>query len=302
MVILLSLGAAMGYAISSVLQQRAAAREPMGHAMKASLVLRLLRRPLWLAGKAVDVVATVLQAIAIHLGSLIVVEPLLASGLLFALPLGAAIAGTRLRRQDWQGALALTAGLAVFTAAARNSGGRQGAPLVTWCLLGGLLATATWVLIALAQNRFPSHRAPLLAAAGALLYAGTAALTKPVTKAWTTGLNRLASSWELYAMLAASLVAAVVVQSAFQDRLDRHLAAHPQCCRAGRRCRHRRRRLPGASDRQSRRAPAADHRTDGHHRRDHLPGPIPAGRGDRTFAAARSRRLGRDRDRLPEAT
>jgi drug/metabolite transporter (DMT)-like permease len=216
MVILLSLGAAMGYAISSVLQQRAAAREPAGHAMKASLVLRLLRRPLWLAGKAVDVVATVLQAIAIHLGSLIVVEPLLASGLLFALPLGAAVAGTRLRRQDWQGALALTAGLAVFTAAARNSGGRQGAPLVTWCLLGGVLATATWVLIALAQNRFPSHRAPLLAAAGALLYAGTAALTKPVTKAWTTGLNRLATSWELYAMLAVSLVAAVVVQSAFQ--------------------------------------------------------------------------------------
>ena len=70
--------------------------------------------------------------------------------------------------------------------------------------------------MALAQNRFPSHRAPLLAAAGALLYAGTAALTKPVTKAWTTGLNRLATSWELYAMLAASLVAVVVVQSAFQ--------------------------------------------------------------------------------------
>jgi hypothetical protein len=56
----------------------------------------------------------------------------------------------------------------------------------------------------------------LLAAVGGLLYACTAALTKPVTKAWTAGLVRLATTWELYALLAISLVAAVLVQTAFQ--------------------------------------------------------------------------------------
>src|ERR1700738_4518711 len=171
MVILLSLGAAMGYAISSVLQQRAAATEPASHAMKATLLLRLLRRPLWLAGKAVDIVATVLQAIALHLGSLVVVMPLLASGLLFALPLGAAIAGTRLRRRDWQGALALTAGLALFTVAAPNSGGRAGAPRETWLIAGGVVAVVAWMLVGLAHRRFRRHRAALLAAVGGVLYA-----------------------------------------------------------------------------------------------------------------------------------
>jgi drug/metabolite transporter (DMT)-like permease len=216
MVILLSLGAAMGYAISSVLQQRAAAAEPAGYAMKATLVLRLLRRPLWLAGKAVDIIATILQAIALHLGTLVVVEPLLASGLLFALPLGAAVAGTRMGRRDWQGAFALTAGLALFTLAAPNSGGRAEAPIVTWCITGGVVALASWVLVGLAQRRLRAHRAPLLAAVGGLLYACTAALTKPVTEAWTSGLNNLITSWELYALIGVSLVAVVIVQTAFQ--------------------------------------------------------------------------------------
>jgi drug/metabolite transporter (DMT)-like permease len=216
MVVLLSLGAALGYAISSVLQQRAAASQPAGHGMRATLIIRLLRRPLWLAGKAVDIVATILQAIAIHLGSLIVVEPLLASGLLFALPLGAAVAGTRLRRQDWQGALVLTAGLALFTVAAPDTGGRAGAPIGTWCLLGAVVAVAGSGLVALAHRQFQRHRAALLAASGGLLYACTAALTKPVTKAWTTGLSRLITSWQLYALFAVSLVAVVLVQTAFQ--------------------------------------------------------------------------------------
>src|SRR5450755_2763128 len=75
-VVLLGLAAAAGYAISSVLQQRAAAAEPQGSSLRITLLLRLARRPWWLAGKAVDVVATVLQAIAIHLGSVVQVEPL----------------------------------------------------------------------------------------------------------------------------------------------------------------------------------------------------------------------------------
>jgi drug/metabolite transporter (DMT)-like permease len=216
MVVLLSLGAALGYAISSVLQQRAAASQPAGYAMRATLIVRLLRRPLWLAGKAVDIVATILQAIAIHLGSLIVVEPLLASGLLFALPLGAAVAGTRLGRQDWQGALALTAGLAVFTVAAPDTGGRAAAPIGTWCVLGVVVAVAGWALVTLAHRGLKRHRAALLATVGGLLYACTAALTKPVTKAWTAGLSRLVTTWELYALLAVSLVAVVLVQTAFQ--------------------------------------------------------------------------------------
>ena len=42
------------------------------------------------------------------------VQPLLVCGLLFALPLGAAWAGRKLRRRDWIAALLVCSGLAVF--------------------------------------------------------------------------------------------------------------------------------------------------------------------------------------------
>jgi drug/metabolite transporter (DMT)-like permease len=215
-VVVLALLAAAGYAVSSVLQQRAAAAEPQGSARRLTLLLRLVRRPWWLAGKAVDVLATILQAIAIHLGSVVQVEPLLASGLLFALPLGARLAGRRLQARDWFGAVALTSGLAVFMAVTRSSGGRNDATPTVWLTAGALVAVLVVAMLAVAHDEGRRHRPAWLAGAGGLLYACTAVLTKPATQAWTAGPARLAESWQLYTLLLLSLVAATAIQTAFQ--------------------------------------------------------------------------------------
>jgi drug/metabolite transporter (DMT)-like permease len=215
-VVLLALLAAAGYATSSVLQQRAAAAEPQGSSLRITLLLRLARRPWWLAGKAVDVLATVLQAVAIHLGSVVQVEPLLASGLLFALPLGARLAGRRLQSRDWLGALGLTSGLALFMAVTRSSGGRSNATAGLWLTAGAIVAVIVIVMVAVAQDAARPHRPAWLAGAGGVLYACTAVLTKPATQAWTAGLGTLAQTWQVYALLSLSLVAATAIQTAFQ--------------------------------------------------------------------------------------
>src|SRR6202011_2170047 len=94
------------YALASVLQHRAAIAQPQDKSLHLGLLARLVTKPLWLAGIAADGLGFVFQFVALGHGSLILVQPLLVSGLLFALPLGAWLAHTRLGRQDWIGAAA----------------------------------------------------------------------------------------------------------------------------------------------------------------------------------------------------
>jgi hypothetical protein len=90
-VVFLALGAATCYALSSALEQRAAKQERPYRSLDPRLLVRLVRRPLWLAGWAPDVAGTGLQAAALHLGALALVEPLLVCNLLLAIPLEAAL-------------------------------------------------------------------------------------------------------------------------------------------------------------------------------------------------------------------
>lgn len=90
MPVILALLSAMAFATASVLQQRAARDVPESLAMRPGLLWRLVRSPMWLAGTVADLSGFGLQALALGLGSLIVVQPVLCTGLLFALPIGAA--------------------------------------------------------------------------------------------------------------------------------------------------------------------------------------------------------------------
>src|SRR5205823_3686024 len=54
------------------------------------LIRRLIRTPLWLVGWMTNLLGYGVQAIALHFGTLALVQPLQVSQLLFALPLGSA--------------------------------------------------------------------------------------------------------------------------------------------------------------------------------------------------------------------
>ena len=128
--VLLALGAALAYAAASVLQQREAQRDtgPDGHGTVGGgvrLVLRLARRPVWLAGLAADGLGYGLQALALGVGELLVVQPVITSGILFALPLSAWWAGRRLGRAEFAWACILAIGLTVFVLLAGTDGGRD---------------------------------------------------------------------------------------------------------------------------------------------------------------------------------
>lgn len=190
----------MLFALGTVLQQRAGASAPSLGA-HSGLVLRMARRPVWLAGIAADGLGFVAQAGALAIGRLSVVQPLLAVSVVFALPLGVRLSGQRVHRHEVAAAVLVVLALAGFLALAHPAGGRSGAPLSAWALVA-IIFTAVCVPLALLGHRGPAaRRAALLGTAAGLLFALSAALTKAVVHQLGTGLIHTLGSWELYALV-----------------------------------------------------------------------------------------------------
>src|SRR3954447_24397456 len=115
-VVPLALGAAASFAVANVAQMWAARRTEAPEGLSATLLIRLLRDPIWLLGLVASVAGFGMQAVALYLAPVVFVQPLIVTELLFALPLAAAVGGTRLGRREWTGALLVAAGISLFVA------------------------------------------------------------------------------------------------------------------------------------------------------------------------------------------
>jgi drug/metabolite transporter (DMT)-like permease len=211
-----ALGSALMYAFASVLQQRGAAAQPADQALRLSLLASLLRNPGWVLGLGCDVLGYLLQFVALGHGPLVVVQPLLVCGLLFALPLGAAWAGRTLGKRDWVAALMVCAGLAVFLAVAGPQSGHDNVRPAVWILLLATSGGAVLALVALSGGRLAWQRAVLLSAAAGVVYGVTAALTKTSSHLLDRGIILLLVHWQPYALLVAGIGGMIIAQSAFQ--------------------------------------------------------------------------------------
>src|SRR5260370_42350189 len=112
--IALAITAAATFAVANVVQQRVAAKLRSGAAFDTAVLLRLIRRPLWLAGLAAVIFSLSLPATALGPGRLVIIEPVLASSRLFALALAANADPPRMRPLEWLAALAAFAWPVVF--------------------------------------------------------------------------------------------------------------------------------------------------------------------------------------------
>ncbi|MDQ6839859.1 MAG: DMT family transporter [Actinomycetota bacterium] len=204
------------YAAASVLQQRSAAAESQEHALRLGLLTRLVQNPMWLLGVGADIAGYVLQFVALGNGTLVVVQPLLVCGLLFALPIGAHWGGSRLRAKDWVGAVAVCAGLAVFLIVARPARGHDNVHLSTWIALLGAAAVVCAVMLAACRHRSLRQRAVLLSGVAGVSYGVSAALTKASAHLLSRGIPVLLAHWQPYVLVAIGVAGMVVSQSAFQ--------------------------------------------------------------------------------------
>ncbi len=96
------------FALAAALQQREASTLRDDQAGSIRMLLILVRRPFWLGGVAADAGGFIAVAGALAVGRLVVVQPLIVTVLLFALPLSSRLTGRRVRRNDWVWAVVLT--------------------------------------------------------------------------------------------------------------------------------------------------------------------------------------------------
>jgi drug/metabolite transporter (DMT)-like permease len=216
MVVVFALASAALYAVASVLQQRAAAVAPAEHSLRIGLLAHLVARPMWLVGIAADAAGYVCQFVALDRGSLVLVQPLLVCGLLFALPLGAALSHQRLQAVDWTGTILIVSGLSLFLAVARPDHGHPEISGTAWALLFVCTMVPVGALVVAAQGDKRAQRAGLLAAGAGVLYGLTAALTKTAAHLLDIGVGHLLTSWEAYALVACGVLGMLLAQSAFQ--------------------------------------------------------------------------------------
>ncbi|MHC5907231.1 DMT family transporter [Streptomyces sp. S6] len=217
LVLTLAVSAACCLGFGFVLQQQAAQQAPLGDFLSPRLLLDLVRVPRWLGGLGLMIAGMVLGAVALGRGEVSLVEPLLATNLLFALALSRRCTRQSLGRQGWAGLALLAGGVTAFIVAGEPRGGHAVSdPLRHWLIIGAMVGLALLLTTYAKRSRLSSGPV-LLALAAGLLYGVQDALTRVSGERFTSGgLAELVTGWQPYGVLALGVTGLVLVQSAFE--------------------------------------------------------------------------------------
>ncbi len=221
---MLAVAAGLFTAVSSVCQRRGAARAPgTAGGFSVKLVFHLAGDRLWLLGVGSMIVGFGCQAAALHFGSLALVQPILASELLFVFGYIAVISPRRVGLTDWLAAAAMAAGLGVFLFAASPGGGSSHASATLWWLggLSGLGLVAIVVAAAFTPLRRGSHpsaarRAALLGVATGIAWGFLAAVIKELVSHAGQGVAGIFSTWSLYVLVGVGAASMILASNALR--------------------------------------------------------------------------------------
>jgi drug/metabolite transporter (DMT)-like permease len=187
-----AIAAAACYETSYVLQAVEARAADAHAALRASLLLGLARRPLWLGALALGVAGWALQILALGLAPLTLVQPAIACGLLLLLYLGVRVLGEHVTARQLAAAIAIVVGVAGIALCAPARVDSVADPLPLAGVLGGLgLVT----LAPYASRSGPGRRGALLVASAGAADAWAAFTAKLVSDELSSGRMLRALAW-----------------------------------------------------------------------------------------------------------
>lgn len=176
--VLFALGAAMFIAIGNVIHQRSAHDVTDAPVGQFELFSRLLRDTRWWLGSLVAAVGFALQAAALGVGSVLLVQALLVTALLFALPINARLTHRRVTRWEWTWAVLLACSVAVIIMVGNLTANHSRASLETWAGVAVVLGPILALCLLGARIWSGSEAAVLLAVVSGALWGLFAVLTK----------------------------------------------------------------------------------------------------------------------------
>jgi hypothetical protein len=221
-VVLLGLLASFLFALAAYFQQKAARQtEREGKTVidgLYALMRKLVRDRVWLTGWFVNLGGFAAQALALHLGSVAMVQPLLATQLMFALPMSSLERKRWPRVRDWASALGICGGLVLLLVVV-DAAPLEGNPDRTKILVAVLIELGIIaLLVPLAYRVNHSTMNVATAACAGLCFSMTGVFLKLTGDDLANyGIAHTATDWVGYALAGSTLLGLVLEQAAFAN-------------------------------------------------------------------------------------
>ena len=208
----LALIAAFLFALAATLQQKGALNLPSVSLANPASLVRLAGQTMWLFGTLALLTGYVFQAAALDRGRLAIIQPLLVSTVVFALPLGYFLTRQHVGRREIGGAAVIIVGLALFTYFGDPAGGNENAPGSEWAIAIAVIVALSGLLLMVGDRGGASMKAAVYGTVAGMLFGLSAALTKPTLDDLHDGVGVMLSHWECYALAVAGVLGFVLQQ------------------------------------------------------------------------------------------
>jgi drug/metabolite transporter (DMT)-like permease len=208
----LALLAAFLFALAATLQQKGALNLSEVSLRHPSSLARLAAERMWLLGTVVLLLGYLVQAAALDHGRLVVVQPLLVTTIVFALPLGWWLTGQHVGQREILGAGVIVFGLVLFVLFGDPAGGVDNASNDEWAIAFAVVAALCTTSVVIGSRGTSSAKAAGYGAAAGILFGLSAALTKPTVEMLHVSVDDVLSHWEFYALMVAGGLGFVLQQ------------------------------------------------------------------------------------------
>jgi drug/metabolite transporter (DMT)-like permease len=201
------------FALAATLWQKAALSLTGVSVRRPKSFLVLLTQWVWLLGLAAQLVGVALQAAALDRGRVSIIQPLLVTTVIWALPLGSFLTHQTIGSREVVGAGIIVVGLALFATYGDPAAGIDDAPGSDWVTSILVIGAACAALLVFANRGSLSTKAAVLGTIAGMLYGLSATLMKPVVEnIHTDGLAHVLAGWEFWVWAAAGIVGFFVQQ------------------------------------------------------------------------------------------
>src|SRR4029077_17434534 len=196
----LALVAAFLFALAAALQQKGALNLPTISLAQPMSLVRLVGQTTWLLGTLALFTGYLFQAGALDRGRLAIIQPLLVTTIVFALPLGWLLTNQHIGRREGGGALVIVLGLALFAIYGHPAGGKENASNSAWAVAISVLGAICALLLVFGRQGTPTGVAAVYGTVAGILFGLSAALTKPTLEMLHQSVGEMLSHWQCYAL------------------------------------------------------------------------------------------------------
>jgi drug/metabolite transporter (DMT)-like permease len=136
-----------------------------------------------------------------------IIQPLLVTTVVWALPLGYFLTNQTVTRRHGLGAVMVVVGLAVFTSVGDPAAGNDNAPTSDWISAYLVIAAVCAGLLLFGRRGGPSAKAAVYGTVAGCLYGVSAVLMKPVTEMLhEDGIQAVLENWQLWVLAVTGIV------------------------------------------------------------------------------------------------